>query len=71
MNKKNNTKIIKFPSNLNESERQIEAILFAAEEPLDIETIQSQIQTRANLPKNIRKPPRAVQKSRNKFNLYF
>ena len=51
MNKKNNTKIIKFPSNLNESERQIEAILFAAEEPLDIESIKERINKRTDVQK--------------------
>ena len=38
---KNN--IINFPTNMSESEREIEAILFAAEEPLDIENIESKI----------------------------
>jgi len=51
MIKNKNTKIYHFPRTITELERQVEAILFAAEEPLDIETIQSQIQTRANLPK--------------------
>ena len=42
MKNKNKTKdnIIKFPSNVSKLERQIEAILFAASEPLDIETIE-------------------------------
>ena len=39
--KKNN--IINFPTSVSESEREIEAILFAAEEPLDIESIVSKI----------------------------
>ncbi len=43
MKKKNDLKILKFPNNSLNQERQIEAILFAAEEPLDIETIQSRI----------------------------
>ena len=51
MIKNKNTKIYHFPRTITELERQVEAILFAAEEPLDIETIKSQIQTRANLPK--------------------
>ena len=38
---KNN--IINFPNNMSETEREIEAILFAAEEPLDIESIESKI----------------------------
>ena len=40
-NQKNN--IINFPTSMSESEREIEAILFAAEEPLDIESIESKI----------------------------
>ena len=39
-NKKNN--IIKFPANPSKLERQVEAILFAASEPLDIETIEKE-----------------------------
>ena len=38
---KNN--IINFPTKMSESEREIEAILFAAQEPLDIESIESKI----------------------------
>ena len=49
MNKKNDIKIIKFPSNIVQLERQVEAILFAAEEPLDIESIQEKLRTRANV----------------------
>jgi segregation and condensation protein B len=40
-NQKNN--VINFPTSMSESEREIEAILFAAEEPLDIESIESKI----------------------------
>ena len=39
MNKKKGLKILKFPTDALEAERQVEAILFAAEEPLDIESI--------------------------------
>ena len=52
--KKKDTKIIQFPANLTESERQVEAILFAAEEPLDIESIKSQLKSKINVEKNIR-----------------
>ena len=38
MNKKKNSKIVDFPSNNSESQRRVEAILFSAEEPLDLET---------------------------------
>ena len=51
MNKKKDINIIKFPTSANEAERQVEAILFAAEEPLDVETIQSRISVKANVPK--------------------
>ena len=47
--KKNN--IIDFPSSPSKLERQVEAILFAASEPLDIMTIEKRIQTNANLKK--------------------
>ena len=51
MNKKKNVNILKFPINITEAERQIEAILFAAEEPLDLESIQTRIKVKANVPK--------------------
>ena len=47
--KKNN--IISFPSNPSKLERQVEAILFAASEPLDVETIEKRVQTTTNLKK--------------------
>ena len=43
-NKKKNN-IINFPVTPSKIERQIEAILFAASEPLDIETIKKRIRT--------------------------
>ena len=43
MNKLKKNNVVSFPSNLSEAEREIEAILFAAAEPLDIETIQSRV----------------------------
>ena len=49
MKKKNSSKVINFPANAIESERQVEAILFAAEEPLDLETIESRIKTKTNV----------------------
>ena len=51
MNKKNDTKILRFPTTLPESERQVEAILFAAEEPLDIESIKLRMKVKADIPK--------------------
>ena len=45
------TNIVKFPKNLNKLEKQVEAILFAADEPLDIETIEKRVQSTNNLKK--------------------
>ena len=49
-NKKKNN-IINFPATPSKIERQVEAILFAASEPLDIETIEKRIQTSTDLKK--------------------
>ena len=51
MTKKNDLKVLKFPNNVAQLERQVEAILFAAEEPLDIESIQEKLKTKANISK--------------------
>jgi len=45
------TNIVKFPKNLNKLEKQVEAILFAADEPLDIETIEKRVQSTNNIKK--------------------
>ena len=50
VNKKKNN-IINFPSSPSKLERQVEAILFAASEPLDIETIEKRVQTSTNIKK--------------------
>jgi len=51
MNKKikKNDNIIKFPKNISKLERQIEAILFAAAEPLDLETIEQRVESTSNI----------------------
>ena len=51
MNKKKGLKILKFPTETLEAERQVEAILFAAEEPLDLKNIQTRLDVKANVPK--------------------
>lgn len=51
MNNKRDSKILKFPSGINESERQVEAILFAAEEPLDLKSIEERMKIKANVSK--------------------
>jgi len=51
MKKKSNLKILKFPSSSSEIERRVEAILFSAEEPLDIESIKQKLNTNADIKK--------------------
>ena len=51
--KKNN--IISFPANVSKLERQVEAILFAASEPLEIETIEKRLQTTSDISKVLEK----------------
>jgi len=53
INKKNN--IVKFPKNIKKLERQVEAILFSASEPLDIETIEKRVQNTSNIKKTLEK----------------
>ena len=51
MKKKINLKILKFPGSISELERKIEAILFSAEEPLDIENMQDKLKTKTDIRK--------------------
>ena len=50
VNKKKNN-IISFPASPSKLERQVEAILFSASEPLDVETIEKRIRTNTNVKK--------------------
>ena len=50
---KNN--IVTFPLKLKEGEREVEAIVFAAAEPLDIDTIESKISKKINVLKTLEK----------------
>ena len=54
MNKKKDLKILRFPNDILEAERQVEAILFAAEEPLDLKSIQTRLNVKADVPKILR-----------------
>ncbi len=51
MKNKKKDNIIDFPASPTKLERQVEAILFAASEPLDLETIEKRVQTTVNLKK--------------------
>ena len=49
MKKLKKDNIVNFPSSLSEGEKEIEAILFAAAEPLDLDTIESKITKKVNV----------------------
>jgi len=55
MKNRDKNNIISFPSSISKLERQIEAILFAASEPLDIETIEQRVKTSSNIKKVLEK----------------
>jgi segregation and condensation protein B len=58
MNKKKlekNSNIVSFPSKLTTIEKEIEAIIFAAAEPLDVDTIESKLSKKVNIKKSLEK----------------
>ena len=52
LEKKDN--IVNFPSKLLPIEKEIEAIIFAAAEPLDIDTIESKLSKKVNIEKSLK-----------------
>ena len=52
---KNKNNIITFPSKLTQIEKEIEGIIFAAAEPLDIETISNKVSKKTNIEKSLEK----------------
>ena len=55
MNKLKKNNVVKFPDSLTEGEREIEAIVFAAAEPLDLDTIESKISKKVNVLNTLKK----------------
>ena len=55
MKKEKKLNVITFPSKLMDGEREVEAILFAAAEPLDIDTIESKISKKIDDEKILKK----------------
>ena len=53
--KQTNNNIVTFPSKMNAGEREVEAIVFAAAEPLDIDTIESKISKKIDVLKSLEK----------------
>ena len=54
MNKLNNN-IVNFPNKLSEGEREVEAIIFAAAEPLDVDTIETKVSKKIDVKKCLEK----------------
>ena len=55
MSKDKNNNIINFPQKKSKLEREVEAIIFAAEEPLDIETIEQRVGSTKDIKKILQK----------------
>ena len=55
MNKLKKDNILNFPASLSEGEKEVEAIVFAAAEPLDIDTIESKITKKSNVLNTLKK----------------
>ena len=55
MNKLKKDNILNFPASLSEGEKEVEAIVFAAAEPLDIDTIESKITKKINVLNTLKK----------------
>ena len=53
--KKSKENVVVFPSRLNTGDREVEAIVFAAAEPLDVDTIESKISKKINVQKTLEK----------------
>jgi segregation and condensation protein B len=53
--KKLKENVVVFPSRLNTGDREVEAIVFAAAEPLDVDTIESKISKKINVQKTLEK----------------
>ena len=55
MNKLKKDNVVNFPSKINDIDREVEAIVFAAAEPLSVETIESKISKRVDVTKVLEK----------------
>ena len=51
----NKDNVVKFPSKLTEIEKEIEGVIFAAAEPLDVDTIESKLSKKLNILKSLEK----------------
>ena len=53
MNKIKKNNIVSFPTKLTDVEREIEAIVFAAAEPLSVETIESKLSKQTDIQQSV------------------
>ena len=54
-NEKKKNNIISFPDKLSNGEREVEAIIFAAAEPLDVDTIEQRVSKKIDINKILKK----------------
>ena len=47
--------VVNFPTKINDLDKEIEAVVFAAAEPLDVDTIESKISKKTNVVKSLEK----------------
>ena len=47
--------VVNFPTKINDLDKEIEAVIFAAAEPLDVDTIESKISKKSNVVKSLEK----------------
>ena len=47
--------VVNFPSKLTDLEKEIEAVIFAAAEPLDVDTIENKVSKKSNVVKSLEK----------------
>ena len=62
--KKTKNNIISFPSDITQEEKEVEAILFAAEEPLELDTIEARVPKKKKYIKSIGKIKKTLFKKR-------
>ena len=51
----NKDNIVTFPSSISEGDREVEAIIFSAAEPLDVDTIETKVSKKINVEKTLEK----------------
>ena len=71
MKKLKKDNVVSFPSSLSDGEKEVEAILFAAAEPLDIDTIETKVPKKINVLNILTKLQNIYKNSRSAFYSFF